>query len=146
METILKHFNELSNAELYQILKLRMEVFVVEQNCAYMDIDDLDQNAFHMYIKDENAIQAYLRIIKPGEAFNDAAALGRVLTRKRRCGLGTELLSAGIEAAKNIYNPERIRITAQVYAKPFYEKSGFRQCSDIFLEDNIPHMEMVLEF
>lgn len=146
MEMILKYFNELSNNELYDILKLRSEVFVVEQNCPYLDIDNLDKDAYHMYFKDENGICAYLRIIKPGQAFADAAAIGRVISKKRRCGLGTKLVSVGIEKAKVLYSPERIRITAQVYAQPFYEQCGFRQCSEVFLEDDIPHMEMLLEF
>ena len=143
MELIVKKFNELSIDELYEILKLRADIFIIEQNCPYADIDNKDQFAYHVYLRDGDGIQAYLRVIEAGVAFEEAA-IGRVIARKRRCGLGTQILYAGIEVAKNRMNASRIKIEAQTYARSFYEQVGFRQSSEEFLEDGIPHIEMIL--
>ena len=144
MESAVKTFNELTLEELYEILKVRAEVFVVEQNCAYQDLDELDKFVLHVYIRDESGIQAYLRVIEAGRAY-DETAIGRVLSKKRRCGLGTEIVRLGISAAKERMGAEKIRIAAHVYARGLYEKLGFRQCGGEFLEDGIPHIEMLLE-
>lgn len=143
MELVVKHFNELTNEELLEIYKLRVAVFVVEQNCPYQEIDDADKSAYHAYFKDENGIQAYIRILPKGITF-DEVSVGRVISIKRRCGLGSRILSEGIRIAKEQFNANVITIGAQVYARGLYEKAGFVQISDEYLEDGIPHIHMRL--
>ena len=144
MKVIVKRFEELDINELYEILKLRVDVFVVEQNCPYPELDDKDKSAWHVYIREEGKITAYLRVLDPGVSF-DTAAIGRVISTRRRCGLGTTLLREGIRVARERMNTPAIKIEAQTYARAFYELQGFRQTSDEFLEDGIPHIEMTLE-
>lgn len=142
MELVIKHFNELTIDELYEILRIRAEIFVVEQDAAYQDLDCLDQHSVHLYLKDEDGIQAYLRVIEPGRK-HENAMISRVVSRKRRCGLATRLLKAGIEVAQKEYGADRIKISAQVYAIPLYEGVGFRVTNDeVYLEDGLPHKEM----
>lgn len=141
MEIIIKRFGELTPYELYTILKLRVDIFVVEQNCPYNELDDKDQLAYHLWLEDEQGIAAYLRILPPGAAF-DTPALGRVISARRRCGVGSKLLSAGIEAVRSLYGSTAITIEAQVYARKFYEKAGFIRTSEPFDEDGIPHIRM----
>ena len=144
MEIIVKRFEELDINELYEILKLRVNVFVVEQNCPYPELDDKDKSAWHVYIREGGKITAYLRVLYPGVSF-DTAAIGRVISTRRRCGLGTTLLQEGIRVARERMNADAIKIEAQTYARAFYELQGFRQTSEEFLEDGIPHIEMTLE-
>ena len=144
MDLVIKRFEELSLTELYDILKLRVDIFVVEQNCPYHEIDDKDKNAYHVFLKDDDGIQAYLRVIGAGAAF-DEVSIGRVVTRKRRCGLGTKILEAGIKTAKEKMNASKIEIEAQTYARSLYEKVGFQKVSEEFLEDGIPHIRMILK-
>lgn len=144
MELVIKRFDELSAEELYEILKLRVDVFVVEQNCPYQEIDGLDRWAYHIYLKDADGIQAYLRVIDAGKAF-DETAIGRVVVRRRRCGLGTQILAAGIRTAAEKMSARAIVLEAQVYAKSLYEKAGFTAISPEYLEDGIPHVRMRLE-
>lgn len=141
MELIAKHFSELSAQELYEIYKLRVSVFIVEQHCPYQDIDELDTVSYHIFLRSEDGIEAYLRLLPPHTAF-DCAALGRVIAVKRRCGLGTRIVSEGIAAAQRIFGADTIKLEAQVYARGLYEKCGFVQSSEEFLEDGIPHIEM----
>lgn len=143
MKTIIKSFYELNIDELYEILKLRAEVFIIEQNCIYPDIDDKDKHSLHVFLKEQDEIVAYLRVIEKGISF-DEVSIGRVIAKYRRQGLGTLVLKVGIQAAKEIYQAEKIIIEAQTYAKTFYEKQGFIQTSDEFLEDGIPHIQMTL--
>lgn len=144
MDLIIKAFNELTNEELFEIYKLRVSVFVVEQNCAYQEVDDADKAAYHIYLRDENGIEGYLRVLPQGIAFEDAS-IGRVIAVKRRCGIGSRILSEGIRVAKEKFGAMRITIEAQVYARELYEKAGFVQNSDEFLEDGIPHIRMTLQ-
>ena len=144
MELITKHFSELSAEELYDILKARVDVFVVEQECPYPEIDGKDKDAYHIFLRDENGIAAYLRVLKSGVSF-DEPALGRILTTLRGEGLGARIVSEGIRFIKEKLGAEKIRIEAQVYAKGFYEKLGFRQCSEPFMDDGIEHIEMLWE-
>ena len=144
MELYVKRFDELSLDELYEILKLRCDVFVVEQNCVYPDLDDHDQQAVHVFLRDEDGIQAYLRVLDRGVRFEDVS-IGRVISMKRRCGLGTRILKTGIEVAHEYFGAKRITIEAQVYARRLYENLGFVQNSSEFLEDGIPHIRMTLE-
>lgn len=144
MELVVKHFSELSTEELLAIYKLRVSVFVVEQKCPYQEIDDADKAAYHIWLQDENGIEAYARVLPKGVTF-PTAAIGRVIAVKRRCGLGSKIVSAAISTAKEKFAADRITIEAQVYARTLYEKAGFRQTSEEFLEDGIPHIQMQLE-
>ena len=144
MELVIKHFNELTVRELFEIYKLRVSVFVVEQNCPYQEIDDADKDAYHVCLKDESGIQAYLRVLPKGVTFQEVS-LGRVIAVKRRCGLGSKILSEGIKFAKERFGAEIITIGAQVYARGLYEKAGFVQSSPEYLEDGIPHIIMTLQ-
>ena len=141
MKTILKKFSDMTVDELYAIMKLRVDVFVVEQNCPYHELDGLDIEASHLWLEDDQGIAAYLRILPPGAAFPEPA-LGRVISARRRCGVGSVLLEEGISAVQQLYGSSAITIEAQVYAKPFYEKAGFFQVSEPFDEDGIPHIRM----
>ena len=144
MEIIVKKFEELTPEELYDILKLRVDVFVVEQNCPYPEIDGKDKGAYHVWLRDEDGIAAYLRVLDKGVSFEDAA-IGRVISARRRKGFGTAVLKKGIEVANEKFGADKITIEAQVYARKFYENVGFRQVSEEFLEDGIPHIVMTLE-
>ena len=144
MELVVKRFAELTADELYEILRLRVDVFVVEQKCPYPEIDGRDRAAFHVWLRDENGIQAYLRVLEAGVSFPEVS-IGRVVVRTRRRGLGTQILRAGLDVAAGRLHARRIRIEAQTYARSLYEKAGFRQDSDEFLEDGIPHIQMVCE-
>lgn len=144
METVIKHFSELTIDELYDILKLRAAVFVVEQNCPYQDLDDYDRDCYHVYLRDDDGIAAYMRVLDKGR-FPDSVSVGRVISARRRIGLGTKLMLIGIEVAKEKYSADRIKIGAQKYAKPFYEGVGFVQTSGEYLEDGIPHIYMELD-
>ena len=141
---MIKQFDELTNEELYEILKLRSQVFVVEQNCIYQDIDDRDQDAVHLFYRDDDSIQSYLRVM-PKCAHNKQITIGRVVSRKRRSGLATALLKEGIRLAEERFEADSIYIEAQVYARSLYEKVGFKQTSEEFLEDGIPHIKMIYE-
>ena len=144
MELFVRRFDELDIHDLYEIMKLRCDVFIVEQECHYEDIDGRDINDIHVYLKDNNEIVGYLRILDKGVVFKEVS-IGRVIAKRRRVGIGSELLKAGLKAAKKYYNADKIKIEAQVYAKSFYERVGFKVCGAEFLEDGIPHVPMVVE-
>ena len=141
MELFVKRFKDLSIEELYTILKTRVDVFVVEQNCPYEEIDDQDQEAIHLYLKEDNKMKAYLRIIDG----NDYAKIGRVIAVDRRKGLGTNIMEEAIRVCKEKLNKDRISLEAQTYVQPFYEKLGFRQVSEPFYLDGIEHIKMIRE-
>ena len=143
MELTVKHFSELSAEELFEIYKLRVSVFVVEQNCPYQEIDDADRAAYHLWLKDADGIEAYARVLPQGVTF-PTAAIGRVIAVKRRCGLGSRIVEEAVRVAAEKFHADKITIEAQVYARTLYEKCGFRQTSAEFLEDGIPHIEMQL--
>lgn len=143
MELTVKHFSELSAEELFEIYRLRVSVFIVEQRCPYQDVDDADRTAYHLWLRDENGIAAYARLLPPGVTF-PTAAIGRVIAVRRRCGLGTRIVDAAINAAREKLSADVITIEAQVYARSLYEKAGFVQTSEEFLEDGIPHVQMQL--
>ena len=141
MQWKIKTFSELTVEELYAILRLRSEVFIVEQNCAYQDIDNVDQRSIHVWLEEDHMILGYLRYFdKTGEP--ETAQIGRVVTSVRGKGYGAEVLNQGIMEILGTGLYEEIYLEAQVYAIPFYEKAGFRVTSDEFLEDGIPHVEM----
>ena len=141
MEMKSKFFSELSTNELYKILKIRAEIFVVEQNCVYQDMDDKDYDSLHIFFEDGGRVVAYLRAFAKDE---DTVQMGRVLTLEHGKGLGGKLLKEGIEQIRKKQNPKKIYIEAQCYATGFYEREGFVVCSDEFLEDGIPHVQMIL--
>ncbi len=145
MKYIVKSFNELSLQELYNILKLRSEVFVVEQDCVYQDIDGKDQKALHVLgVKDGNLI-AYTRLFKPNDYFKEAS-IGRVVVDKeeRQFGYGHSLIKFSIKRLKEAYNTTAIKIGAQSYLKKFYESHGFIKIGEAYIEDGIPHIHMIL--
>lgn len=143
MELVVKHFSELTAEELLEIYKLRVSVFVVEQKCPYQEVDDADRTAYHLWLKDADGIEAYARLLPQGAAF-PTAAIGRVIAVKRRCGLGGKIVEAAIRVAKATLHADKLTIEAQVYARSLYEKHGFQQSSEEFLEDGIPHIQMQL--
>jgi len=145
MELIVKQYEELTRDELYEILMLRVQVFVVDQTCPYLEVDGRDQKSWHVYLRDESGIQAYLRVLEKGAAF-DEVAIGRVIARKRRQGLGTRILQEGIKVARERLGADCIVLEAQTYCRGLYEKQGFRQTSEEFLDEGIPHIKMQLDF
>ena len=142
---IFKKFDELSAAELYSIMQLRNEVFVVEQNCVYQDADDKDQPSMHLCGWDEEKLVAYTRIIPQGISYTEAS-IGRVVTSPagRKTGAGRQLMKESIRRCFSEFNCTAIKIGAQVYLTAFYQSLGFVQCSSEYLEDGIPHIEMIL--
>ncbi len=143
---IFKSFDELTTAELYAIIELRNRVFVVEQNCPYQDADYKDQKSFHLMGWKEEELAAYTRIIPQGISYAEAS-IGRVVTSPdhRGGGIGRELMQRSIDKAFSQFQCATIKIGAQVYLKQFYESLGFVQTGEEYLEDGIPHIEMLLE-
>ena len=140
-----KHFNEISTEEFHDIIQLRINVFVVEQNCPYPEIDGKDKNAYHVFGKnEENKIVAVARIIPPGISYEECS-IGRVASASsaRLTGCGIDLMHFTIENINSIYGKSNIRISAQEYLKSFYEKFGFKKMSESYLEDELPHIEML---
>lgn len=146
MKFYIKEFIQLSRIELYQILQLRSEVFVVEQNCVYQDIDGKDEKALHVLGIKNNKIIAYTRIFKSGDYFNEAS-IGRVVVQEthRNFSYGHELMTASIQAIQIHFRETKITISAQLYLKNFYEAHGFFQQGEAYLEDDIPHIRMVMD-
>lgn len=142
---IFKKFDELSTAELYAVMQLRNEVFVVEQNCVYQDADNKDQSSMHLCGWDETKLVAYTRIMPPGISYTEAS-IGRVVTSPayRACGAGRQLMKESISYTFSQFNCTQIKIGAQVYLTKFYQSLGFVQSSIEYLEDGIPHIEMIL--
>ena len=142
MEFSAKTFEELSSLELYEILKARSQIFVVEQNCAYQDIDYLDSRSLHIFSMEDQKVTAYLRAYWKNR---DVVQIGRVLTMKHGTGLGGKLLKAGISIVKEKMPCRKIYIEAQCYAEAFYQREGFQVISEPFLEDGIPQEKLELE-
>lgn len=143
MKLIGKYFHELTTRELFEIYKLRSDVFIIEQQCACRDVDEADLKAYHLWLQDEDGIAAYARVLPPGLTF-PTGSIGRVIAVRRRCGLGTQIVNAAIAAAKEQFCVTTITIEAQTYARKLYENCGFVQCGEEFLEDGIPHIPMVV--
>ena len=144
MEFFVKEFYQLSLDELYRILQLRSEIFVVEQDCVYQDLDFKDQYALHVIGIKNDKIIAYTRIFKPGDYFKEAS-IGRVVVDKkeRTYSYGHDLMKASIKTVQEKFNTSQITISAQVYLKKFYESHGFKKVGEEYLEDDIPHIEML---
>ncbi len=141
-----KNFENLSNNELYDAMVLRQEVFVVEQNCPYLDADGKDKYSWHVLGYDEKRkLAAYARIVFPGVSYTEVA-IGRVITLQlyRRTGAGKELMCETLKDIENIYGKVPVRISAQTYLVKFYSEFGFVSTGKEYLEDDIPHTEMLL--
>ena len=143
---VTKTFCELNNQELYQILRLRSEVFVVEQDCVYQDLDNKDQISIHIFQKKKNVIVAYTRIFKSGDYYKNAS-IGRVVVLKKYRGkeLGKKIMIYSIEYIKNKLKENKIELSAQKYLDKFYKDLGFYKIGKDYLEDGIPHQRMIKE-
>lgn len=144
MEFKLKRFNEVTVEELYKILKSRNEVFVVEQNCIYQDCDNKDYEAYHLFCEKDGEVIAYLRILNKGISY-DEVSIGRVLVKKgyRGTGLSRDMMIKALNFIEEELREVEVRISAQVYIKKFYENVGFKIVSEEYLEDDIPHVQML---
>lgn len=146
MKSHIKDYKDLSRDEVYKILKLRQDVFVFEQACPYQDIDGLDDKAVHIYIEEDGEVLAYARIIDCF-SMDNCLAIGRVLVKKdqRSKGLGAKVMKEAIGEVERLIPEGRVYIEAQVYAKDFYKKLGFKEISEPFDLDGIAHVKMVLD-
>ena len=144
MKIVLKHFHDLTTQELYNILQLRSEVFVVEQNCIYQDIDGKDQKAVHIFIKENQDVLAYSRVFNEGEYFENPS-IGRVVVKKEKRGteLGKKIMMEGAKYIKETFTNKKIEISAQKYLKDFYSELGYEFTGNEYLEDGIPHLRMI---
>ncbi|NOW97205.1 GNAT family N-acetyltransferase [Mucilaginibacter sp. SG564] len=139
-----KAFQDLNVGELYELLRLRSEVFVVEQNCAFLDLDYKDQQCFHLLLFADGALAAYSRLVPAGLSYPEIA-IGRVVTSPafRGSGLGRKVMELAIQSCRELFSPGNIRIGEQTYALPFYNSLGFVPDGDPYDEDGIEHVEMV---
>lgn len=146
LSIVIKTFNNLTNQELYELLQLRIEIFAVEQNCVYQDLDGKDQKALHVLGYKNGKIIAYTRIFKPGDYF-EFSSIGRVVVAKneRRFKYGYDIMNASIEAVKGHFKETKIKLSAQCYLKKFYNNLGFFEIGEEYLEDGIPHVAMIKE-
>jgi len=144
MEVSVKTFNELTTEELYQILRLRSEVFVVEQDCVYQDVDNKDQKALHVLGIKNNEVVAYTRVFEPGDYF-DNVSIGRVVVSQdqRKYGLGKQIMQSSLAAIDQRFPDKPIEISAQSYLLKFYTELGFNAFGEEYLEDGIPHRRML---
>lgn len=144
LKILIKSFSELTTKELYEILQLRSEVFVVEQNCVYQDIDFKDQKALHIIGLKNDKIIAYTRVFKPGDYFLEAS-IGRVVVKQseRKYNYGHQIVVSSIKAIETNFKETTIKISAQTYLIKFYNSLEFQQIGKEYLEDNIPHIAMI---
>ncbi len=146
MRWVLKAFDELSTAELYEILKIRTDVFVVEQTCPYPELDGKDPESYHLYGIEGEEIVAYLRILPKGVSY-DEISIGRVLVVEgaRGRGYGRQLMKEALRIIEEDFGETTIRLSAQAYLEAFYTEIGFKRVSPTYVEDGIPHMDMLYE-
>lgn len=142
----IKKFHELSVEELYEIGRIRQEVFVLEQNCAFVDFDGKDIDSIHIYYKENNKIMAYIRVLPP-ELSYESASIGRVLVDKEYRGknYARKIMEEGIEYIYTVMRENKITIGAQAHLENFYNSLGFIPVSEVYYEDGIPHIDMILE-
>lgn len=143
MQLISKRFTELTTKELYEILKARAQIFIIEQGINYQDMDDIDKNCLHCFFQEDDKVTAYLRAFYKDET-KDVVKVGRVLTLEHGKGLGGKLLEYSIDAIKTHMPCQKIYIHAQKHAEKFYQKFGFVTVSDEFIEEGVVHVEMEL--
>lgn len=139
-------FGDLNLYQLYEIMRLRQEVFVVEQNCPYLDADGHDTKGWHVLgYDDDNRLMAYARILPKGTSYDDYVSMGRVVTAEeaRQKGAARALMIRALECAEDIFGPQAIKISAQTYLTEFYQSLGFSTVGEGYLEDNIPHIAMI---
>lgn len=143
---IIKTFNDLNTTELYQIIHLREKVFVVEQECFYLDADNHDQKSWHLLYYSDKTLSAYLRILPPNTTY-DLPSIGRVVVDEKYRGskLGRLIMTEAIAFLKQKFKNTHIKIGAQTYLNSFYKSLGFNNIGDEYIEDGIPHIHMVLE-
>lgn len=143
-----KSFEELSNLELYDILSLREQVFIVEQSCPYQDADGLDKSALHVSLYFDNDLAAYARILPKGLSYNHYVAIGRVVSspKYRGKGYGIKLFQKVMEISADRFPGQTIKLSAQTYIQRFYQQFGFEAIGDVYLEDDIPHIAMVYKY
>lgn len=142
-------FDELTLSQLYKIMVLRQEVFVVEQDCPYLDADNKDQVSHHLCLwSDDDQLLAYARLLPKGVSYPEYASIGRVVSSQsvRKAGLGKVLMQAAIEHCNRLFSEDSIKISAQCYLIRFYEGFGFQTTGDEYLEDNLPHIAMIRAF
>lgn len=146
MDWFNKPFEKLTNDELYALLKLRVDVFVVEQDCPYPELDNYDQQAIHYFLKINEEFAAYVRIL-PSNSKYEEVSIGRVLVLKkfRRQGYAQQIMQKAIDYVMNEWKETRIKVQGQEYLKDFYSGFGFEQVSESYLEDGIPHIDMIWE-
>ncbi len=144
LNIIVKTFKELTTHELYSLLQLRSEVFVVEQDCVYQDLDGKDEKALHVLGYKNEKLVAYTRLFKPGDYF-EYASIGRVVVvqNERQYKFGYDIMNASIKAIKHFFNETKIKLSAQCYLKKFYNNLGFIEVGEEYLEDGIPHIGMI---
>ncbi len=144
MEIKVLKFEEFSLQTLYEALQLRAEVFVVEQNCPYQDVDGKDQKALHVLGYHDSILVAYTRLFKPGDYF-ERASIGRVIVKEnyRKYGYGKDIMNVSIAVLERDFQTSEIEISAQVYLKKFYNDLGFKEFGEGYLEDDIPHIRML---
>jgi ElaA protein len=147
MQFEIKEFEDLTTAQLYKIIKARIDIFVVEQNCPYEECDNKDYDSIHIFSEENNKIIAYLRIIPAGISYQEPS-IGRVLVNKeyRRQGIAKKIMYLALEYINNNFETNYIRISAQKYLLNFYENIGFKKVSEEYLEDGIPHYEMLYKY
>lgn len=140
----IKKFNELNAEEIYKILALRNEIFIVEQECPYLDCDGKDFNAYHLFLEENGEIISYLRILEKGVSY-DEIAIGRVIVKKshRKKGISRKMMLKAIEFIEKELSSTTIKLQAQAYLIDFYSSFGFKAISEEYLEDNIPHRDML---
>lgn len=146
MKKTIKSFSDLTLDELYAILALRTQVFVVEQTCPYLEVDGKDQGSHHLLMEDEGQLVAYLRLLPRGVT-GSAPAIGRVVVAKdyRKKGLGRSLLREALDFIEKVWQEEEIQLSAQTYLQDFYTSFGFVPVSEVYLEDGIAHIDMVYD-
>ena len=147
MNWSIKPFTELEKEELYEILKLRVDVFVVEQECPYPELDGKDERAYHLIGREGEQIIAYSRLFLPGDYFEEAA-IGRVIVKEdyRNKDIGTEMLKRSIKFLREEKDVKNIKLSAQNHLRSFYGKHGFKPVSEVYLEDGIPHIDMLRRY
>lgn len=141
-----KNFNELSTHKLYEILQVRTEVFVVEQECAYLEVDGKDRHSFHLYKEENGEVVAYARLLPAGVSYNEPS-IGRVLVKEefRGRGFASELVKRGLAFIHDEWGEQTVKIQAQEYLQEFYGSFGFRVVTETYLDDGIPHVDMILQ-
>ncbi|WP_312137706.1 GNAT family N-acetyltransferase [Sphingobacterium sp.] len=144
MNWVIKSFDDLSAKELYRILQVRIDVFMLEQNCLYPECDDKDLKSKHLFLMEQDQCAAYARLLPPDVSYPNCSSIGRVVVHPnfRKQQLGQQLMKEAIQYQKNAYPNHVIRISAQLYLQAFYENLGFVRESEVYLEDDIPHVEM----